>query len=362
MTRTNKITPEAAAAVPKVKDLSEEPTTRRASSKDKGKDKKGKKGAAKSPSATKSHTNTKTQIQDLDPNMDGMCRVCVKGINDKTESSIYCDRCNGCIHLKCTKLTKEEFNYTSETRNSKLFFYCSICDKELNQGNRDDDAVSQQNAKIQNLTELTHFIIAQNKLLLEEIQTKNKVILQEIQTTKKDDDIQIQLEEVIVNQSEVEEKKKNLIVFNLPEAQEENEEEDDHTQIKEVLAFLDSRINTEAIDMKKIERMGKRKGKDDRPRAIKVELPSVETKFKAIRSAQKLKDYKIPKIGISFDKTKKEMDEDIILRKKPADAKTADPTGDYVIFKKEVVTRAEATRLKGIRDANRGKPRFAHQD
>ena len=108
--------------------------------------------------------------------------------------------------------------------------------------------------------------------------------------------------------------------------------------------------------MKKVERMGRRKGKDDRPRPIKVELPSVEMKFKAIRRAQKLKDYKTPKIGISFDKTKNEMEEDTALRQFLSNTKATDPASDYVIYNITIVTRAEATRLKGIRDAKRGKP------
>ena len=306
----------------------------------------------------------------MDANTGGICRKCTKGIDDAREKTIFCDRCNGCIHQKCSEITREEFSYINKAKaTTKLIYHCPVCVKELMDGNRADNAIAQQNAKLQNLAESVLYLIEQNKLLIAAIQTEsstvseNKVLLEEIKTGKNEEDIQVQLKEVIVDQSEIDEKKKHIIVFNLPEADEtpdgKKEEEEDYTKVKEMLSFLDSRIDTNAIDMKNIERMGRRKGKDDRPRAIKVELPSVEMKFKAIRRAQKLKEYKTPKIGISFDKTRKEMKEDMILRKLLSDTKAADPAGDYVIFNKQLVTRVEATRLKEVRDANRGKPRDA---
>ena len=100
--------------------------------------------------------------------------------------------------------------------------------------------------------------------------------------------------------------------------------------------------------------MGRRKGKDAKPRGIKVTLPSVDTKFKAIRNAKKLVDYKLPKIEISFDKTKKEVEEDNTLRAELAVKRAAEPEKDYVIFERKIVPRTEATRLRDIRDAKRG--------
>ena len=292
----------------------------------------------------------KSPLKFLDSNVDGICRKCTKGIDDAKEDSIYCDRCDGCIHVKCAEMTKQEFSYIRKAQNTKLIFHCPICIKDL-EGNGEDDRIAQQNAKLDSLTEFVQVIIAQNKLLIEALKPENK-------ERKVEDDIQVQLTEVIQNQSEVEEKKKNVIVFNLPESEEtdtgKKEQEEDLAKVKDILTFLDSRIDTDDIDVKQVERMGRRKGKDAKPRGIKVTLPSVDTKFKAIRNVKKLVDYKIPKIGVSFDKTKKEVEEDNILRAELAIMRAAEPEKDYVIFERKKVPRTEATRLRNIRDAKRG--------
>ena len=292
----------------------------------------------------------KFPLKFLDNNVDGVCRKCTKGIDDAKEDSIYCDRCDGCIHVKCAEMTKQEFQYIRKAQNTKLIFHCPICIKDL-EGNGEDDRIAQQNARLDSLTEFVQVIIAQNKLLIEALKPENK-------EKKVEDDIQVQLTEVIQNQSEVEEKKKNVIVFNLPESEEtdtgKREQEEDLAKVKDILTFLDSRIDTDDIDVKQVERMGRRKGKDAKPRGIKVTLPSVDTKFKAIRNAKKLVDYKLPKIGISFDKTKKEVEEDNTLRAELAIKRAAEPEKDYVIFERKIVPRTEATRLRDIRDAKRG--------
>ena len=289
----------------------------------------------------------------LSDSVDGICRKCTKGIDDAREDSIYCDRCKGCLHIKCAEMSTQEFEYIKRATDTKLIYQCPVCVKELSDGNGEDDRIAQQNARLDSLTEFVQLIITQNKALLEAINKKP-----DIQEKKTEDDIQVQLTEVIQNQSEVEEKKKNLIVFNVPEAEESDddkkEQEEDVTKVKEILSFLDKRLDTSEIDIKNVTRMGNKKGKDVKPRAIKITLPSVDMKYKAIRNAKKLTDFKTPKIGISFDKTKKEIKEDQALKQLLEDTKKNDPESDPVIFERKVVTRAEATRLRGLRDAKRG--------
>ena len=315
-------------------------------------EKLGRKGSRdRKDSRTKKSEMPQSPLKFLDNNVDGVCRKCTKGIDDSKEDSIYCDRCDGCVHVKCAEMTQQEFQYIRKAQNTKLIFHCPICIKDLREGNGEDDRIAQQNARLDSLTEFVQVIIAQNKQLIEALKPENQV-------KKVEDDIQVQLTEVIQNQSEVEEKKKNVIVFNLPESEEtvtgKQEQEEDLVKVKELLTFLDSRIDTDDIDVKKVERMGRRKGKDAKPRGIKVTLPSVDTKFKAIRNAKKLVDYKLPKIGISFDKTKKEVEEDNKLRAELAVKRAAEPEKDYVIFERKIVPRTEATRLRDIRDAKRG--------
>lgn len=307
----------------------------------------------------KSSEMPKSPLKFLDSNVDGICRKCTNGIDDIKEESIYCDRCNGCIHLKCSDMTPQEFQYMRKNeKKTKLIYHCPICVTELHDGNGEDDRIAKQNARLDSLAEFVQVIMCQNKELISLNKELLEAVKPENQPKKVEDDIQVQLTEVIQNQSEIEEKKKNIIVFNLPESEEtesgKREQEEDLTKVKEILTFLDSRIDPNDIDIKKVERMGRRRGKDDKPRGIKVTLPSVDIKFQAIRNAKKLVDFKTPRIGISFDKTKKEVEEDKTLRQELSDMRTAEPEKDYVIFERKIVTRTEATRLREIRDAKRG--------
>ena len=139
----------------------------------------------------------------LSESVDGICRKCTKGIDDAREDSIYCDRCKGCLHIKCAEMSTQEFEYIKRATDTKLIFQCPVCVKELSDGNGEDDRIAQQNARLDSLTEFVQLIITQNKALLEAINKKP-----DIQEKKTEDDIQVQLTEVIQNQSEVEEKKK----------------------------------------------------------------------------------------------------------------------------------------------------------
>ena len=54
-----------------------------------------------------------------------VCPKCCIKINDKTENSIRCDICNKWHHLKCTKLTSDQFDIHSIE--DSLEWFCSQC-------------------------------------------------------------------------------------------------------------------------------------------------------------------------------------------------------------------------------------------
>ena len=68
---------------------------------------------------SKERKNSKAKKSDMltsplkffDSNVDGVCRQCTKGIDDAKEDSINYDRYDGCIHVKCAEMTKQEFQY-----------------------------------------------------------------------------------------------------------------------------------------------------------------------------------------------------------------------------------------------------------
>ena len=93
---------------------------------------------------------------------------------------------------------------------------------------------------------------------------------------------------------------------------------DDSEVAKSILKFVCP--DMPAITNSNIKRMGDRRKPSSanptpRPRPIKVTLSENETRDKILRQARKLKDSKYKTIGISADKTKKEREHDLNIRK-----------------------------------------------
>ena len=97
----------------------------------------------------------------------------------------------------------------------------------------------------------------------------------------------------------------------------------------------------------KVTRIGRKKPEqDEKPRPIKVELPDVDTKKRVLKNARLLKSYKIKKIGVSHDKTKKELEADRILRADLRKRREEDKDVEYIIYDKKVMKKVEADKLR----------------
>ena len=57
--------------------------------------------------------------------MPSVCPKCCIRINDKTDNSIKCDVCNKWHHLKCSYLTKDQFDI--HTVEDSLEWFCNVC-------------------------------------------------------------------------------------------------------------------------------------------------------------------------------------------------------------------------------------------
>ena len=81
---------------------------------------------------------------------------------------------------------------------------------------------------------------------------------------------------------------------------------------EDLFKYVNPEVSLEDLKACNVTRIGYRKTSEDnpKPRPVKVELDSVESKMNLIRNARKLKDEeKYKNIGISFDKTKREQAE-----------------------------------------------------
>ena len=142
----------------------------------------------------------------------------------------------------------------------------------------------------------------------------------------------------------MEQKKNNIILFNLPEGdgkEEEKNKEGDLRKTKEVLTYVNSEVSTKELDFTKVSRIGSRKEKRTRP--IKIVMDSPESKLSILRNARKLKDSdSFNKIGLSFDKTEKQKEEYRCLKERLQSKNQSTGSGkDYVIWREQITLRSE---------------------
>ena len=193
----------------------------------------------------------------------------------------------------------------------------------------------------------------------------------ENQATNKEDQlcienkIKLQLTESIDEMKEIEERKNNIIIFNVKESPADSEDvslEADLSNIKEILTFSNPELtNTQIQDLKaaNISRMGEFKADATRPRPIKVTLQSTKIKYQILKNSKKLKDCTShPKIGYKMDLTKKQQLAEKNLRLQLEERKK---TEDCMIFKNKIILRADLAKHRAEFNAKKsetktGKP------
>ena len=261
------------------------------------------------------------------------CNKCSKALND--QGSIQCDRCSAWFHVSCTRLSKAHFKFLNSNPTNELLWFCDPCTKNENNQINPGVLISQQATKLEALTQIVSTLQQQNTLIIE--------MLNKNSNKSTDEAIQIHVSEVLHEQKEKEEKKNNIILFNLPEIGEdtENPEDLDLKNTLEVLSHVDPDIKTDALNSIRVTRLYKRKtGQDPAPRPIKITLDNPESRSKILSKAKKLKTYKkFGKLGLSADKTKKEREEYRQL-KQQCEKLRGDSGKDYIIFRGKCVIRS----------------------
>jgi len=161
------------------------------------------------------------------------------------------------------------------------------------------------------------------------------------------------MSEMLDIQKDNEERKNNVVAFNVDECQnEQDEEKHDRAEITNILNEIVPEFEPRHIATAEIVRLGKRKPfqpkegqQTPKPRPIKIIFQNVEAKNKILKNARKLKNFpNLKKIGLSSDKNKKEREEDLKLRKELKSRR--DGGEDVVMFNGKVMTKTEREELK----------------
>ena len=281
-----------------------------------------------------------------------ICKICSKEIEGG--SFVGCDNCLTWLHLECSQVPQIEFEFLHKHKTTQLLYHCSLCKK----GSKDDHTEA-QNEKIERLAEMVQTISNQNLAILELLK-KDNIVEVKIEDTVQES-IHTNLKELLDDQTEKDNKKNNLIIFNLPESEGKDDgksaESEDLDKVKEILNFIDKDIITPEADLneKSISRIGNTKSKDiSRPRPVKIEFPNQRPKNKAMRNARSLKDFNVypKKIGISKDKSEVEMKKDRTLRWKLTQKRKDGQ--DWTIFDDDVFLRNDIPRLRKEKEERRG--------
>ena len=152
-----------------------------------------------------------------------------------------------------------------------------------------------------------------------------------------------------------EERKCNLMMFNVTESSKNNldeESSEDVQSVKNILKHTNPELNDTVIDQlscTNIKRLGKKSSLADKEiskaRPLKITLPDEKSKFKILRSSHKLKSFKQnEKIGLKPDLTKQQLSDERELRKELQ--RRRDLNEDVMIYKNKVILRADHERLK----------------
>ena len=168
---------------------------------------------------------------------------------------------------------------------------------------------SVRDAKLDTLSALVLTVTQQNQQIIQSMSSsisKSKAV---------EDDIARNVTEALEDHKERDDRRNNLIFFNVPESgATEDGEGDDIYKVKAVVRHVCQLTDVDEVTSPSIVRLGDiRKPSPDqpnpRPRPIKLVFPESAIRDKVLKNARRLKDSKFKKIGISPDKTKKEREE-----------------------------------------------------
>ena len=300
-----------------------------------------------------------------DSDEDESCRVCKEGVSKEIDG-LQCDMCNAWVHSdeECSDLTKTQFKFIKKCTNPAIQYICMICrDTDTEAQNAQPivrDAIAKNTAKIDSVGESVEQLKKQNEEILALIKDKCKA----------DDGIKQHVTEVVKNQKEKDERKYNLILYNIPESDPKvtlaQAELEDVQNVKNIFKFVCPSVDNSGLLSKSVTRCGSKRVPNaefpnPKPRPIKVVLQSPSEAALIRKNARKLKDNDgLNHVGISEDKPYNERVEDRKLRSELLRRRNENKE-DVVIFNKQVILRSEINKHKTNANSGEAPPTSGQQ-
>lgn len=227
------------------------------------------------------------------------CAACNNQEKSETSSDIMvnCDGCSRSIHKKCTDLTASEWKVMDLKNKRSLKFFCDDCQ-----------------AGLLNVPKLIN-MVSELKMEIEKLKTTSNTISQSTSE-------ELKSEEVINEMTERQKRANNLMIFNMPERDEDN----DRIEANRLIESASGKNFT----IKKISRVGK-KNKNG-CRALKISLSSQSEVFQIIKNKLKLKSINGNKIYINTDLTTNQREQYTKIKEEMSERISNGETGLYIKY------------------------------
>lgn len=254
---------------------------------------------------------------------DANCGDCDRPVRSN-QNAMFCDLCEHWFHIGCQHMHINEYKlYMHE--DYKATWFCKQCNSRVRHLSKENKAIKEENTM---LKEENTGLKRANEELKEQIKLLEELQEQFHDTVNKVDGLKTQIKQEILEEvledlderREKEEKKSNLIIFNVEEKTYQSRQERMDSELKFCEEIFQS-IETEATTRNIIEirRLGKynAQGTNANPRPLLVKMTDTHIKWNIIKNGKKLRDVRnhmISKLRIVPDLTRKEREADKKLK------------------------------------------------
>lgn len=236
----------------------------------------------------------------------GPCGTCKRPVRGK-DRGLECEVCENWFHVGCEKVTKEQYEFLMDEENKTIPWICRKCKGNLKHYAKKVDRLEREKEELKDRLEK----LEENSLLM-----KNEI---------KDEVINVVFEE-LEEWKEKEEKKNNVIVFNLQEKVCETKEEKHQEDLSlSVQVIKEIGLDIDKEEIKEVHRIGKMQSSQEergeecnrRPRPLLIKLNDTRVKWEIVRNGKRIKETgkeHLKRAIIVPDQTKKERERNKKLR------------------------------------------------
>ena len=300
---------------------------------------------------------------------DEKCGTCKKlvGRNDK---GVQCEICEIWYHSKCEDVEDDTYKLLNQ---DKVHFYCGRCDqifgkilKSVMEVKKQQEKMISEIQQIKDELKMTneYHIVEQKHLRSEILEMKN--CIEKTGPKQQDEELQKQIKDLtaayvkdgpwitavkkevkdelmtvkedISESLEIEKRKKNIVIHGLPEV-------DSERDVEAVMEILEEGLRLDGSrHIDRTMRIGRDSG--DRPRPVRIQLKSEDSKKEILARAKNLKDNdKFKRLFITPDLTRKQQIADKELRMKLKEIRDSGESQARIRFGKIVKNGADGRTL-----------------